>query len=294
MPRVELPQGPVHYGDSGGDGPVVVFVHGLLADGSLWDGVVAELAPHARCLTPDWPLGSHREPMRPGADLSPRGVARLIDAFLGALDLRDVVVVANDSGGAITQLLVTEHPERVGRLVLTPCDAFDNFLPPLFRPYQWLARVPALLTAVLQPMRVRALRRLPMAYGRIAKHGVAHATTDRWLAPALGQRAIRRDTASFLRGIDARDTLAAAERLPAFTRPALLLWPREERSFPFAHAERLAALLPDARLVEIPDAWAFIPLDQPAATAHAIAAFLAETAQTPAGSADAGIAPAGT
>lgn len=293
MPRIVLPQGPVHYGDSGGGGPVVLFVHGLLADGSLWDGVVDGLAPHARCLTPDLPLGSHREPMREDADLSPRGIAKLLDAFLAALELRDVVVVGCDTGGAIAQLLVTERPERIGRLVLTPCDAFENFLPPLFRPYQWIARVPPLLTAVLQTMRIRPLRRLPVAYGRIAKHGVPYATTDRWLAPVLGQRAIRRDVAKLLRGIDARDTLAAAQRLPHFTGPALLLWPREERSFPFEHAERLAALLPDARLVEIADAWAFIALDQPEATAGAIAAFLAQTAQAPAGSSDAGIAPAG-
>lgn len=117
--------------------------------------------------------------------------------------------------------------------------------------------------------------------GRIAKHGVAPAVTDRWLAPALAHRAIRRDVAAFLRGIDARDTVAAAQRLPAFDRPTLILWPREERSFPFAHAERLAALLPDARLVEIDDAWAFIPLDQPAATAAAISDFLVDTARVP-------------
>lgn len=287
MPRIQLPDGPVNYGDTGGDGPVVLFVHGLLSDGSLWDGVVERLAPHARCLTPDLPLGSHREPMRAHADLSPRGVARLLDALLAALDLRDVVVVGSDSGGAIVQLLVTERPERIGRLVLTPCDAFENFFPPMFRPYQWIARVPPLLTAVLQPMRVRALRALPMAYGRIAKHGVPHATTDRWLAPALADRRIRRDLATFLRGVDARDTLAAAERLPRFFGPALVAWPREERTFPFAHAERLAELLPDARLVEIPDAWAFIALDQPQATADAIAAFLTETAPAATGGADA-------
>ncbi len=282
MPRVELSEGPVHYGDTGGGGPVVLFVHGLLTDGSLWDGVVEQLAPHARCLTPDLPLGSHTEAMHAGADLSPRGVAHLLDGFLAALELRDVVVVAGDSGGAVTQLLLTERPERVGRVVLTPCDAFENFFPPMFRPYQWLAHVPALLTAVLQPMRVRALRRLPMAYGRIAKHGVATATTDRWLAPALGRRAIRRDLAKFLVGVDARDTVTAAERLPGFRGPALVLWPREERTFPFAHAERLAALLPDSRLVVVDDAWAFIALDQPAATAAAIQAFLAETTVAPA------------
>lgn len=293
MPRIMLDQGPVHFGDTGGDGPVVLFVHGLLTDGGIWDGVVRRLAPHARCLTPTLPMGSHTEAFGHGADCSPRGVARLLDAFLAELDLDDVVVVGSDSGGAVVQLLVTELPGRIGRLVLLPCDAFEGFFPPMFRPYQWMARVPPLLTAVLQPMRLRRLRRLPMAYGRVTKHGIPDAVTDRWLAPALADRGVRGDLTAFLRGVDARDTLAAAERLPAFAAPALLLWPREERTFPWEHAERLAALLPDSRLVEVPDAWAFVQLDQPEATASALAAFLAETAQTPTGSADAGMAPAG-
>ena len=185
--------------------------------------------------------------------------------------------MANDSGGAITQLLVTEHPERIGRLVLTPCDCFENFLPPLFRPLQWLAHVPPLVFATVQLFRLRVTRRLPFAYGRLLKHGLQRETGDRWLAPVITQAEIRRDLARFLRGIDARDTVTAAERLPSFTPPALILWPREERSFPFAHAERLTQLLPDARLVELEDAWAFVPLDQPEATAAAITAFLAET-----------------
>lgn len=230
LPQIDLPQGPIHYDDTGGDGPVLVFVHGLLADASLWDGVVTGLRGQTRCLTPTWPLGSHSEPMQPGTDLSPRGIAEIISTFLEAMELTDVVVVANDTSGAIAQPLVTEHPRRIGRLVLTPCEAFENFLPPMFRPYQWLAHVPAVLSTVLQTMRVRPLRRLPMAYRRIAKHGVAAAVSDRWLAPALAHRAIRRDVAAFLRGIDARDTLEAAERLPGFDRPTLILWPREERS----------------------------------------------------------------
>ncbi len=287
MPRLELPQGPVHYGDTGGAGPVVLLVHGLLSDGGLWDDVVAGL-PGCRCLTPTLPMGSHTEPMRDGADLSPRGVARIIDGFLAALGLDGVTIVACDSGGAVTQLLVTERPERIGRLVLTPCDAFGNFFPPLFMPYVWIARAPRLLGAVLQTMRIRALRGLPFAFGRIAKRGVPHATTDRWLAPALTNAGVRRDAAKFLRGVDRRDTLRAAELLPGFGKPALLLWPREERTFPFAHAERLRDLLPDSRLVEVPDAWAFLALDQPARTAEAIGAFVQ------AGSADRGMAPSGT
>src|SRR6202451_3846054 len=157
---VDLRQGTVRYRDTGGDGEAIVFVHGLLVNGSLWRKVTPALQSAGyRCIAPDWPLGSHLPAMRPDADTTPRGVARLVADFLTALALSGATIVANDTGGAIAQLLVTEHPERVGRLVLTPCDCFENFLPPAFRPLQWIARVPGALTLVMQPMRVASVRR---------------------------------------------------------------------------------------------------------------------------------------
>jgi pimeloyl-ACP methyl ester carboxylesterase len=274
-----LPQGTIHVRDTGRpDGPPVVFVHGLLVDGSLWRKVVPSLEGELRCIWPDWPLGSHRTPMAPGADLSPRGVAHLVADALAAMELERVTLVGNDTGGAICQLVATERPERLGRLVLTDCDAFENFLPPMFRGLQIAARVPGLLNALVQPMRIRALRRLPMAYGLVTKRPIDHAVTDAWLRPFLQQREVRRDTAKLLRGITRRDTLAAAERLRRFERPTLLAWAREDRAFPVAHAHRLAALLPDARVEEIPDSLTFIPEDQPERLADAIARFVRETA----------------
>src|ERR1700736_3429149 len=165
---IDLPQGRVHYRDAG-NGEPRVCVHGLLVDGSLWRKVVPPLERDFRCIVPDWPLGSHREPMARDADLSPRGVAHLIADFLAALELERVTLVANDTGGAIAQLVATERPERLGRLVLTPCDAYENFLPPMFRGLQLLARVPGGMALALQPLRVRALRKLPMAYGMVTK-----------------------------------------------------------------------------------------------------------------------------
>ena len=279
MPELTLSQGTIHVRDTGDpDGPPVVFVHGLLVDGSLWRKVVPSLEGELRCIWPDWPLGSHRTAMAPGADLSPRGVAHLVADALAAMELERVTLVGNDTGGAICQLVATERPERLGRLVLTDCDAFENFLPPMFRGLQVAARVPGLLNALVQPMRIRALRRLPMAYGLVTKRPIEHAVTDAWLRPFLQQRAVRRDTAKLLRGITRRDTLAAAERLRRFERPTLLAWAREDRAFPVAHAHRLAALLPDARVEEIPDSLTFIPEDQPERLADAIARFVRETA----------------
>lgn len=282
---ITLPQGQitVHDTDPAGGRDAIFFIHGLLVDGSLWDGVVERLNATHRCIVPELPLGSHRQAMDPDADLSPRGVSQIIASLLVELDLDDVTIVANDTGGAITQILVTEQPDRIGRLVLTPCDAFENFLPPLFRPLQWLAHIPGAIWLNMQIVRIKPLRRLPIIYGRIAKHTPPQSLLTRWLAPGTASRGVRRDIAKLLKSIDKKDTLAAAERLPEFTRPALIVWPPEERTFPIEHGRRLAALLPDSRLVEIDDSWAFAPLDNPAAVAAAIEDFLQPNAASNSG-----------
>jgi pimeloyl-ACP methyl ester carboxylesterase len=275
--EVRLAQGTIRYRDTG-SGPPIVFVHGLLVNGLLWRKVVPELSGEFRCVVPDWPLGSHDEPMAPGADLSPPGVARLISEFLTALDLEEVTLVGNDTGGALCQLVATRHPERLARLALTPCDAYDNFLPPLFRPLQWAARAPGAIYALTQPMRVRALRRLPIGFGLLSKRPIEDAITDAYLSPVLSRRAIRRDVERFLSGISTRYTLDAARRFPDFSRPVLLAWAPEDRVFKLEYAERMAAAFPQARLELIEDSFTFVPEDQPRRTAELIAAFARESA----------------
>ncbi|MGI8721056.1 MAG: alpha/beta fold hydrolase [Geodermatophilaceae bacterium] len=270
--QVTLDAGTVHYRERG-TGPPVVFVHGLLVNGSLWHKVVDELEGNYRCIAPDWPLGSHSTAMRANADLSPPGLARLVADFLSALDLDAVTLVGNDTGGAICQLVATEHPERLARLVLTPCDAFENFLPPMFRPLQLAARVPGLLTAIVQTLRSRRLRTLPIAFGWLAKRPVDQQVMDGWVRPCLSDRAVRRDTGKVLRGISPRFTLAAAEKLAHFDRPTLIAWAPEDRFFPMNHAQRLAKSIPDARLDPILDSYTFVPQDQPARLAELIADF---------------------
>ena len=278
---IQLSAGPIRYVDRG-SGPPVVFVHGLLVDGQLWRKLTPLLEDRARCIVPDWPLGSHVTPMNADADLTPRGVARLIAELLERLELRDVTLVGNDTGGAISQLLVTERPERIGGLVLTPCDSFDDFFPPLFRGFQLLARTPPLLTATLQTMRVRALRRLPIAFGWLTKRPIPNDVVDAWLRPYLTDRGVRRDTIKLLRGVDKRDTLDAAERLRDFDRPALVAWAAEDRVFKPENGRRLAELLPQGRFESIEDAYSFVPEDQPERLAELIAKFIADRSAAPA------------
>jgi pimeloyl-ACP methyl ester carboxylesterase len=274
---IKLPQGNIHYREYG-EGPAIVFVHGLLVDGRLWRKVTPLLEDRFRCIVPEFPLGSHPEPLNPDADLSPPGLARIVSGVLEGLDLQNVTLVANDTGGAISQITAANHPDRIGRLVLTNCDAFENFLPPAFRPMQWAARVPGGLTAMMAGMRFAPLRRLPNAYGRLIKRDFDDAPTREWVEPYLTNKGIRRDTIKVLRAIDPKYTFEAAEKLRTFDRPAMLAWAVEDRFFKLSFAERLAETIPGARLEKIEDSYTFVSEDQPVRLAELIARFAREPA----------------
>lgn len=269
---VNLPQGTVRFHESG-EGPPVVFLHGLLMAGSLWSEVMSRLAGF-RCLAPDLPLGGHTIALREDADTSPPGVATMVGDFLEALDLEDVTLVANDTGGAIAQIFAAPRPPRLGRLLLTNCDAFENFLPPGFRYLQLAAKLPLASAVAVQSMRIKPLRRTPLSFGWLAKPGrLSDELLDSWIQPSLHDAGVRRDVRKLLRGIRASDTIEAAKELRVFDRPALIVWAPEDRHFKVRYGERLAATIPGGRLVRIEDSMTLIPLDQPARLAELITEF---------------------
>jgi pimeloyl-ACP methyl ester carboxylesterase len=277
VPEIALPQGTVRYRDDG-EGPPVVFVHGALVDGSVWAPAVERLDGFRR-VVPDLPLGSHRVPV-PHADLRPAGLAQLIADFLGALGLHDVTLVGNDTGGALCQLVVTNHPARVGRLVLTNCDAFDNFPPKLFAYFKPMARIPGAFALTAQTMRIKPLRRTPIAFGQLTKSRIPEDMLDDWLDPALENPTIREDTRKFILGTSPSQTMEAARKLESFDRPTLFAWAPEDRWFKVEHADRLAASMPDARVERIPDSRTFVSIDQPDRLADAIRDFVISSAES--------------
>jgi pimeloyl-ACP methyl ester carboxylesterase len=270
---VDLPAGRIHYRERGSGRPVV-FVHGLLVNGDLWREVVPTVAAAGyRCLTPDWPLGSHGAAMKPDAQLRPPDLAALIAAFLDALELEDVVLVANDTGGALTQLVMTQHPQRVGGVVLTNCDAFERFFPPLFAYLKVLPRIPGGLSLMAQSMRFRFVRQMPNAFGSLTHRPIPEDVMASYVLPVRLPE-IRRDVAKVLRGVNKRYTIEAAKALPSFRRPVLFAWGLDDKAFRIAEAQRLAQLLPDARVVPIEDARTFVAEDQPDVLAKHILEFL--------------------
>jgi pimeloyl-ACP methyl ester carboxylesterase len=270
MAEVRLPQGTIRYREAG-SGPVIVFVHGFLVDGRLWDGVVDALADRYRCIAPNWPMGAQQVAMNPDADLSPPGVATIIEGFLEALDLEDVTLVGNDSGGAMCQVLVARRPARVARLVLTNCDTHDNFPPGIFKALPPLAKLPGSVTMMAQPLRIPAVVRT--AFRPFAKSSPPPGLLESWARPGITDKAVRRDLGKVTRGMNKRHTLDAAEKLSGTEFPLLLLWTPGDRFFPIGYAERLAREVGGAKLIEVPDSATFVPLDQPDRVAREIADF---------------------
>ena len=274
MRQAETPTGGIIY-RARGDGPPLVFLHGIVANGDLWRKVVPQLADDFHCITPDWPLGSHRLPLEGDPDLTLPGLAKIVDDFLAAQGLDDVTLVANDTGGAIAQTVVGRHPDRIGRLVLTPCDAFENFLPPILRHLQVFGRTGPGLRVLAETLRLGAIQRLPIAFGRLTHRPIDPEIMRSYTAPLRESAGVRRDFARLVRGISTRHTLDAAKRLPGYDRPVLIAWALEDRLFPLAHAHRLAALFPDARVETIEDSLAFVPEDQPGPLARLVREFAA-------------------
>jgi pimeloyl-ACP methyl ester carboxylesterase len=280
MPTLSTPAGILHYriaGPADSTVPPVAFVHGFLVDSTLWDSVADGLAAAGvRSYLVDWPLGSHRTPMSPEADLSPAAVADLIGHVLEALDLDDVTIVGNDTGGAICQLLVAgdSHP-RVGRLVLTNCDAFENFPPKAFAPLFAATKRPWLTAMLVAPMRLRVFRHSPLAYGMLLRRPRDADLTRGWITPASSDRRIREDIARFSRGLDRRSLVAAEPGLRRFDRPVRIVWGTADRFFTLASARRLADTFPDATLIEVPNVATFVPVDAPDSVVDAVIGALA-------------------
>lgn len=270
---VEIDGATIRY-RSRGSGPTIVFVHGVYVGGTLWNGV-AERLDGFRCVAPTWPLGAHADPA-PDADLSAHATARRIPALLEALDLSDVTLVGNDTGGGLClAALGSEHDglARIGRLVLTNCDSYEHFPPKGFD------RIAAVCRRV-PPIGRGMLRFFASGPGR--KSFMKAVTVD----PPTGQaadavfeafatsKASRADALRTTQSLDPSVTLDAVDALRAFQKPVLLAWGDSDKLFPVDHAERLRDDFPNATLQVIADAATYVMLDQPDQLAAAVASFV--------------------
>lgn len=243
MSTIDISAGTIHYEATGPEtGRPVVFVHGYMMGGQLWRRVSERLAGRGlRCIAPTWPLGAHPKPLRPGADQTIGGVAGIVADVLAALELKDVVLVGNDTGGVVTQLVAVHYPERLGALVLTSCDAFEHFPPPILKPVILAAKSATLFRAAIQVMRAPAARN--RAYAGLSHHNIDHLTRA-WVRPALSNPAIAEDLRQLSLSLRTEVTTAVAARLPEFDKPALIAWSADDVFFALENGQRLAATIP--------------------------------------------------
>jgi pimeloyl-ACP methyl ester carboxylesterase len=274
---VELSQGRIHYKEFGSEhAPTILFVHGLLANSLLWQDVAKELSLDFRCITPDWPLGSHSEPMKRNADVSPQGMIQIILEFIDHLNLKEVILAGNNSGGALAQMMVAAHPEKIEKLILTSCDAYDIWLPRKFKPSEIAARIPGGLFLIANIIKYPKFRSLPSAYGWLIKHlkCMPKEISDAFALPLSSSAGIRRDCGKFLRGISPKLTLEAAKHFEKYNKPVLVAWSRQDLLFPKELAEKLRQQFNDSKLVFIDDAYTFSAIDNPDQLTNEIRIFL--------------------
>ena len=271
--ELRLDGGVIRYREVG-TGPALVFVHGILANGVLWREVVARLSDRFRCIVPDLPLGGHSVPMSPEADMSPVGVARMVADLMEKLDLGDVTLVGNDTGGAISQIVISNHPERIERLVLTNCDAYEAFFPVLLRPITIGARIFGKRYVDLFAWTLRRRFAKRALIKMVALSHVDDATLDGYLGPLIQDPAVRRDLQRFLGDVSNRYTLEAARSFPSFDRPVLIAWGLRDPFFSPRLALRMQHDFPHSRLEAVPGSRAFVPEDRPMLLAQLIEEFL--------------------
>jgi pimeloyl-ACP methyl ester carboxylesterase len=262
MSTIDISAGTIHYEATGPEnGRPVVFVHGYMMGGQLWRQVSERLADRGlRCIAPTWPLGAHPQPLRPGADRTITGVAGMVAEVLAVLDLEDVVLVGNDTGGVITQLVAVHHRERLGALVLTSCDAFEHFPPPILKPVILAAKSKTTFRAVAQAMRAPAVRK--RAFDGLAHRNIDE-LTELWVRPAISNPAVAEDLRQFTLSLRAEVTTTVAAQLYDFDKPALIAWSGDDVFFEQEDGARLAATIPNARLEVIEGARTFSMIDQP-------------------------------
>lgn len=276
--NLDLPAGRLRCFEAGDpDAPVIVFVHGLLVNANLWRKVVARLSDSHRCISLDLPLGSH-ELALPDADLSPTGLADLVTDSLDALGVEDVTLVGNDTGGGLCQIAISRNPQRVGRLFLTSCDAFENFPPKFFDFLKWSAKVPGAIQFGFAPMRIRAMRQTPLAFGWLAHSKIDRDASDSYVLPPLSAKGPREDVRRVLPQIEPRFLLEATRSFGEFDKPVLIAWSKDDKFFPLEHADRLAASFPIARVEWIEDSRTFSSEDQPERLSSLIREFVAAPA----------------
>ena len=243
---IETPSGRIAYVDRG-DGPTALFVHGVFLNADLWDGVVDGVSDVRRCIAPDILChGQTRE--RADADVSFAGQAEMLLQLVDALDLRQVDLVANDSGGAIAQIFVARYPERVRTLLLTNCDVEPDSPPPKVKPVIEMARAGTLGDATAQWLTDKAMARSTLGAAVYRDpNGFADETIEYYVTPLVSSPLRRAQYHAFHIALEPNPLAGIEAALKRSAVPVRIVWGASDDIFAQEDAEYLNRTFPQSR-----------------------------------------------
>jgi pimeloyl-ACP methyl ester carboxylesterase len=259
--QLRTPSGPVSYVDTGGQGRPVLFVHGVGSSSYLWRNAIELLHGERRCVSFDLPLHGYT-PAAPDQDFTLPGLGRFIADCCDALDLTDIDLVANDTGGAVSQVFAAGHAERLHTLTLTNCEAHDNVPPRALLPAVLLARMGLLARLAPRLMAPGNPRTAQRVYGRVYSDitKLPAEIARVWLEAQAGTPEAARQSQRLLTSLHARDLLAAEPALARLQVPTLIVWGTNDVFFRTKWAYWLRDTIPGAsEVVEIDGGRLFFP-----------------------------------
>src|SRR5262245_25537837 len=257
---IETASGRISYIEQG-TGPVALFVHGVLLNGHLWRHQLAELSDVRRCIAVDLLAHGDTE-ITPDQDVSVTANARMLKEFLDALNIDQVDLVGNDSGGGIAQIFSALYPERVRSLTLTDCDTHDNWPPEAFKPFLAMAANGGLRGTLEAMLADKSIYRSPQALGPAYEHPkkLSDDSIEKYLRPLVKTEQRTRDLQRFLAAFDNQHTLAIEAQLRKLKTPTLIVWGTDDVYFDVKWSNWLADNIPGTRRrVELQGARIFFP-----------------------------------
>ena len=261
---VVTPSGRISYTEAG-SGPVALFVHGVLLNSYLWRHQLAALSDMRRCIALDLLAHGDTE-ISPDQDVSATANATMLKEFLDALQIEQVDLVGNDSGGGIAQIFAALNPSRVRSLTLTDCDAHDNWPPEAFKPFLEMSARGGLRGALDAMLADKNVYRSPQALGPAYEHPerVTDETIEIYLRPLVTSEQRTRDLQRFLAAFDPKHTRAVEARLRELDAPTLIVWGTDDVYFDVRWSRWLADTIPGTRRrLELADARIFFPEERP-------------------------------
>jgi pimeloyl-ACP methyl ester carboxylesterase len=258
--NVTTPSGRISYIEAG-TGPVALFVHGVLLNGSLWRHQLAQLSDLRRCIAVD--LLAHGDTgIAPGQDVSVTANAQMLVEFIDALQIHQVDLVGNDSGGGIAQIFAALNPSRIRTFTLTDCDAHDNWPPPAFKPFLEMAAAGGLRGALDAMLADKNFYRSPQVLGAAYEHPeeLSDEMIEVYLRPLVSSDQRTLDLQRFLAAFDCRHTVTVEPLLQRLHAPTLIVWGTDDVFFDLQWSHWLARTIPGTRRrVEFEGARIFFP-----------------------------------